>query len=327
MRFLVGAVLCSASLILLAQPARPPATGHEKPLPDIVSMMQKVILHEHASEVMQQDYLVIETLASVQGLGKCWPLAEYPKCLTGGWTSVSGEDRDSEAFWLRGVQVSRLVRISGFNHHDHSYGHTLSPDELHRENVRIDAELAQVAKARAAGDTEGERKAVGIQNEIRVSRFLELGTYSNPRRVDLIGRSMIVVDYMGGPCVGACTPLDSAAQFITGTVWIDEDDIAVAQFKGTFADTWIEPGKSGLKVLKGSELTYWGHRLGSGIRFPGSMFVETKVSRGQTSHTSSVGLFFKDYRKFRATSTILPDFALVPDEALPVAPPTFSTPQ
>jgi hypothetical protein len=321
MRFLVGAMLCSASLILLAQqPAQPLATEHETPLPDIAPMMQQVISKEHASEAMRQDYLVLEEEGSVEGLGRSWSMGKS-------WTAMSEEGRDSEVFWLQGVRVSRLVRVSGFKHHDQRYGHTLSSDELHCENARIDAELAQVAKARAAGDTDGERKAVGIQNEIRMSRFLELGTFSNPRRGDDQRRNTIVVDYKGGPCVGACTPLDTAAQYIAGTLWIDEEDLAVTKFEGIFTDTWIEPGDSGWKAVKGSKLTYWGRRVEGGFWFPMDMWIETTVSRGSSSHTRSVGFFFKDYRRFRVTSTILPDFALVPDEALPETPPAIPTPQ
>jgi hypothetical protein len=39
-----------------------------------------------------------------------------------------------------------------------------------------------------------------------------------------------------------------------GTLWIDEEDFAVAKFEGVFTETWIEPGESRWKVLKGSKL-------------------------------------------------------------------------
>jgi len=317
MRFLVGAMLFSASLGVLAQqPTRPPAAEHEKPLPDLVTIMQKAILKERASETALQGYLVHETLSLVEGLGR----GSY-------WESVSEEDRESEGFWLQGVRVSRLVRTSGFTHHDRGYGHTLSPEELHRENARIDAELVEVAKARVAGDTEGERRAAGILNEIRVSRFLELGTYTNLRRGDRRGRKAIIVDYQGRACVDACTLLDRAARYIEGTLWIDEEDLAVSEFKGRFIETWIEPGKGGQKVLKGSTLAYVSVRRDDGVWFPASMLFETQVNRGSSAHTSSVLLSFNGYSKFRATSTILPDYALVPEDVVPEAPTTTSPPR
>jgi hypothetical protein len=64
-----------------------------------------------------------------------------------------------------------------------------------------------------------------------------------------------------------------------------------------------------------------------GIWFPMGMWIETRVNRGLSSHTSSVGFFFQNYRKFRVRSAILPDFVLVPDEALPKAAPMIPTPQ
>jgi len=104
MRFVVVAMLCSVSLILLAQqPAPSLVMGHEKPLPDIGPMMQKVIANERDSEAKQSDYLVREWLSSWNGLGNCWSprgATTYlaPQCQGGGWRSISGEDRESEVF-------------------------------------------------------------------------------------------------------------------------------------------------------------------------------------------------------------------------------------
>ena len=317
MRFLVGAMFCSASLVLWAQkPAQPLAVGNEKPLPDIVAMMQKVISDERESETMQSDYLVREWLSSWDGSGQTWSHGSS-------WRSTDGEDRESEVFWLQGVRVSRLVRVATTRGLSHTYDHTLTSDELGQENSRIDAELAQVTKARVLGDIDGERKAGGALDEIRMSRLLELGTFSNPRwgKEDSKGRGRIVVDYKGGPCSGACTPLDGAARYITGTLTIDEEDLAVAEFEGVFTDAWTEPGKGGWKVLKGSTLTYWGGRQKNGTWFPLLRSITTTVRHGSSYRTHAVSLFDRDYRKFRVTSTILPEITFLPQDAVHEAPP------
>jgi hypothetical protein len=141
MRFLVSGILISASLAVLAQqPAQPPAMENEKPLSDIVPIMQKVIVNERASEAAQQGYLAHEKVESWEGIGNCWPPAEYPRteypqCVGGGWGPVSGESRESEAFWLQNVRVSRLLRVSRSKRLNQIYSHTLQPDELRQENA------------------------------------------------------------------------------------------------------------------------------------------------------------------------------------------------
>jgi hypothetical protein len=96
---------------------------------------------------------------------------------------------------------------------------------------------------------------------------------------------MIVVDYKGGTCMGPCTPLDSAARSIVGTLSIDEEDLAVTVFHGSFTETLAEPGNPGNQVLKGSKLTYWADRREGGIWFPAYMLIDTKVTRGVSSRT------------------------------------------
>jgi len=325
--------LCFASIPLLPQQLAPATSAEpDKSLPDLLPMMQQVIVHERASEAARPNYLFHQWLGSVEGDGYCDPYpANYPspktrRCFGSGSTAVSGEDRESEVFWLRGVRISRLLSVSGFNHHDRKYSHTLSTDELRSENARIDEELAQVAKAHAAGDTEAERKASGFPDEVHLSRLLELGNYSNLRRSEHWQRSTLLVDYTGGTCIGTCTPLDSAARYITGTLSIDEDDLAVVVFDGVFTETWIEAGSGGYKVLKDSDLTYWASRMADGMWFPTMMSIGSTTIRGRMLRTTSSSLRFKDYRKFRVTSTILPDFALVPDGTSPQPPSTIPKP-
>jgi len=314
-------MLLFAAVAVLAQGlVQDSDTEHKKPLPDIGPMMQKVIANEHASEAMQPDYLVSEWLSSWDGQGRTW---SQGSAHGSSWRSTNGEEKESEVFWLRGIRVSRLVRIAGTKGIKRTYDHALTAEELRQENARIDAELSDIAKARAMGDVDDERNEAGGLDEIRMSRLLELGTFSNPRwgKDDPEGRNMIDVDYKGELCSHDCSPLDAAASKIAGTVTIDEEGLAVAEFNGVFADTWMELGKSGWRVLKGSELHYWSARQNGGIRFPGIMYVETTVHHGSSFTTHTVGLTYRDHKKFRVTSTILPDVTFLPDSALHEAPP------
>jgi len=327
MRFLLAMALWSASLSPLqqSQPGQPPEP--DKPLPAIEQVMQQVIVRQHASETAQQDYLSHQTLSFVDGVGRCDP---YPAkfnfeksgaCLTF-WQMVTHEDdHESEVFWLQGIRVSRLLKTKGYYRHGLAYDHELSPDELRLENARIEADLAQVIKARDAGDFERERRLTGLQNDIKVSRFLELGSYSNLRRSNSMGRSAIIVDYTGIACVGACTALDNVLRNVIGTVFIDEEDLEVTALNGHFIDNWIDPENSQHRIVKGSTLEYSAERFEGGVWFPRMMSIVTPIKPGKTYQTHSVCLYFRDYKKFRVTSTILPDVAFVPEQDSPKASP------
>jgi len=317
-------LVCSALLGVVGSAQQPT----EKALPEIETLMREVIAQQRATEAAQQNYLVHEELSVVDGLHRCDPYPDrvpFEKvcpCMTTSWVPTAEVDQESEVFSLQGIRVSRLLRVKNWKGRGGEYTHALSVDELRQENTRIGEEVAQVLQARAKGDGAGEEQIAGVLNEIRISRFLELGTYANPRRDDRQGRDVIVVDYTGMACKERCTPIDGAAEWITGTLKIDETDRVPVEFHGTFRREWKVPG-GGAIAPKDAKLTFWSTKLDDGLWFPVIMEVSGNVGRrGRFTLTKSAYLAFKDYRRFKVTSTILPDFALVPDEAAPKAGPT-----
>ena len=309
MKVLLCTMMCLATVTVVAQgQVQCSGAEHEKPLPDIAPMMQKVIANERASEAMLPDYLVREWLSAWEGQGSNYSHGSS-------WRSVKGDEKESEVFWLGEVRVSRLVRVTGTEGLKRSYDHVLTPEELHKENARIDAEVAT-----------GNR---GGLDQIRMSRLLELGTFSNPRwgKANSDGRDTIDLDYKGEQCSHECSSLDAAASKIVGVLTVDAEDKTAYKFDGFFTDTWIESGGEGWKVPKGSELTYWSDHREESVRFPEMMEVTTTVHHGSSFTTHSVSVFYREYKKFRVTSRVLPDVTLLPDSALHEAPPGVARPQ
>ncbi len=97
---------------------------------------------------------------------------------------------DAESLTIDGIRVDRVVARNG---------KPLSAKEAQKESDRIDKEVAKAKERREKLATEGKATDSNGDDILTVSRILELGTFSNPRRVDLNGRPTIVLDYAGDP--------------------------------------------------------------------------------------------------------------------------------
>ena len=141
-----------------ARPTAPP-----KPLPDIVTLMHDVENNERKSEAIMKDYLYhsVRTEQEMDGHGQVKK------------TTVTEADH----FWVNDVPVHRVTRRDGKD---------LSPAEIAKENERIDKESAKQHERREQADTKGKETDPRGNNLITVSRLLELGTFSNARRVQLV---------------------------------------------------------------------------------------------------------------------------------------------
>src|ERR1035441_5248225 len=123
-------------------------------------------------------------------------------------TTVSEFDH----FWINGVPVRRLVRKNGKD---------LSAEELAREDERIDKEAEKAREHREQEDAKGKETDARGEDEITLSRLLELGAFSNPRRVQLGGRDTIAVDYAGDPKARTHNRAEDVIRDIAGTAWVD----------------------------------------------------------------------------------------------------------
>ncbi|HEU4637100.1 MAG TPA: hypothetical protein VFS41_13030 [Edaphobacter sp.] len=277
---------CSFANAAQVETQGPPATvASAAPLPDIPSLMREVEEHQRQSERLQRDYLYREVARQQRSNGR------------------KGETREYDVFWLKGVQVHRLVRKDGKD---------LSPDEQRKESERIDKDVAKALERKRKADAEGKETDSEGRDEVTVSRFLELGNFSSPRRELLNGRSTIVVDYAGNPSAKTRNRLESVIRDLAGTIWIDEADRTIVRLEGHFADSFKVGGGLVMSIRKGTTFSMQQIKINNEVWLP---------SRIEAKGAARVLLFFNfdgyilitesDYRKFKATSTILPGAAAV----------------
>jgi hypothetical protein len=137
-----------------------------KPLPDVPTLMRQVEVNQRKAEALEQNYIYDEA-------------GTFTEQDSHGATKKT-DSREFEIFWLNDVRVARLVKKDG---------KPLSADELKKENDRIDNVVKKAKERRDKADAEGKETDSHGHDEITVSRMLELGTFSNPRREMINGFS------------------------------------------------------------------------------------------------------------------------------------------
>ena len=267
----------------------------ERPLPDIVTVMRDVEINQRKAEAIEKNYLYhsVETAQELDGHGRVKK------------TTVTEADH----YFVNGVRVRRLLKKNG---------KALSPDEIAREDQRIEKEVAKAREKRDKADAAGTPTDSRGDEEITVSRLIELGTFTNARRVQLNGRDTIAVDYIGDPKAKTHNRAEDAIRNLRGTAWIDEHDRMLVRVEGQFVNAFKVAGGLVVNIQKGTHFTMEQTKINDEVWLPAQISAEG---------AARVLLFFNfngnihavesDYRKFRATSTVLPGVTQVnPPQAM-----------
>jgi hypothetical protein len=267
----------------------------ERPLPDIPALMQEVLKNQRKEEAVRKDYLyhAVETSRETDGKGGV----------------KKTEVKEYDIFWVGGVPVQRLVKKDGKE---------LSADEQKKENERIDKEVAKAKEKREKADSEGKETDPRGNEEITPSRFLALGTFTNPRRVKLNGRDTIAVDYAGDPKAKTKNRAEEVVRDLVGTVWVDEEDRMIVKLEGHFVNAFKIGGGLVVNVQKDTNFAMQMKKVNGEVWLPVELsghgairFLLVVNFRGDEEAV------FSDYRKFKATSTILPGMSEVKTEPDP----------
>jgi hypothetical protein len=270
----------------------------ERPLPDIPTLMQQVQLHQRSSETIQKDYLYHE-VETAQEEGKKTETHEY------------------DVFWLKGVQVRKLTRKDG---------RELTVDEQEKENKRIDKEVDKAKERKTKADSKGEETDSHGREEITVSRFLALGSFTNPRRIQIEGRDTIAIDYTGDPKAKTRNRAEDVIRNLAGTIWVDEEDRAITRLEGHFVNSFKIGAGLVMNIKKDTSFSMEQRKINGEVWLPariqghGSARVLLFVN-----FNGSVLVTNSDYRKFKATSTILPGVATVNDPSATESEPSQPT--
>jgi len=296
-----GALVLSAGLWGTAWgQAADAAVDAAEPLPDIAGLLQAVEHNADAMEKMRRDY-TYHVRVEEQDLDSKGNVKK---------TAVT----ESESLSVDGVRVDRVVAKDG---------KPLTADEAKKESDRIDKEVAKGKERREKLENKGKASDSRGDEVLTVSRILQLGKFTNARRVEMAGRSTIVVDYAGDPDVKTENRFESVFRDLVGTVWIDEKDRTLVQVQGHFLNDFKVGGGLLADIRKGSSFHGSWAKINDEawlpVKFGGEGKIRVLLFAGFNGREE---LVTSDYRKFRTSATIVPrerevgaDGVAVPDAA------------
>jgi hypothetical protein len=208
------------------------------------------------------------------------------------------EVNEFDHYWTNGVPVWRLTSKNA---------KPLTPEETAKEDERIQKEAAKARERRDKADAEGKQTDAYGEQEITVSRLIELGSFTNARRVQMNHRDTIAVDFVGNPKAKTRNRSEDAVRDLAGTAWIDEQDHTLVRVEGHFVDNFKVGGGLLVDIKKGTSFTFQQTKVNNEVWLParidakGSLRALLFVSFSGTIQVTESG-----YRKFRTSSTILP---------------------
>lgn len=274
-----------------SEAAMPAIVQADRPLPITAVLMLEVEARQRDAEKAQKDYIYhsVETEQEVDGRGSV----------------KKTEVNEYDYFWINGVPIRKLVKKDG---------RQLSEDEAKKESERIDKEVIKTREKRAKEDAKGKETDSRGNDEVTVSRLLELGSFTNARRVQMGGRDTIAVDYSGDPKAKTKNSFEGVIRDMTGTVWVDEQDRAIARIEGRFVNNFKLGGGLVANIQQGTNFMVQMAKVNGEVWLPAR--VEGKGSARLLlffKFNGSLTAVYSDYRKFKTSSTILPAGAAAPD--------------
>jgi hypothetical protein len=267
----------------------------DRPLPDIPELLRAVQTNQKTSEAVAKDYLYRSVVTEAASDGH------------GGVKKTNTEEYDD--FWVEGVEVRRQVKKDGKE---------LNAEEQRKESERIDKEVAKAKERRAKANEKGMETGPRGEELVTVSRLMELGSFTNARREKLNGRDVIAVDFVGDPKAKTKNKFEEVIRDMAGTAWMDEQDKVMVKAQGHFINTFKVGAGLVVNIQKGTNFLMEQRKINDEVWLPA--MVEAQGSFRAllfVGFNGSVTIADSDYRKFKATSTILPGMSTVEPEPNP----------
>ena len=258
--------------------------GADRPLPEIPALMREVESHQVAAEALQKNYM--------------YHSSEVARETDGHGGVKKTMRREMEIFYVNGVMVRRTVAKDG---------RPLSADEMKKENERIDKDAAKARERRDRAEAQGKETDPRGHDIVPVSRILELGTFTNPRRLQIDGRDTIAVDYTGDPKAKTRNRIEDVIRDMVGTVWVDEQDKMLVRSEGRFLNAFKIGGGLLVNIQKDTSFSFEQKKVNGEVWLPAKIDARG-AARAMLffSFNGDVHVVDSEYRKFKATSTILP---------------------
>ncbi len=264
----------------------------DAPLPEAHALLLDVERNDKRLEALRRDYTYHVHMRQEQ--------------LNKDGSAKKTEITDSESLTIEGVRVNRVVARNGI---------ALTPQEQEKENERVDKDVARAKERVAKAASKGEETDDRGDTVLSAGRILELGRFSDERRVMWHGRPTIVLDYAGDPGAKTRTAVENVVKDLVGTVWIDEADHVLVRGEGHFLNDFKIGGGLLADVRKGSSFDFEATRVEDGAWLPATINGQGSVRVLLVAgFNGRMNLATSDYRRFRTSSRILPGETRVDSE-------------
>ena len=195
-------------------------------LPEIRQLLEQVREHQRQLDKVRENY----TYTSAQTLQDIDANGQVKKT----------ETSESEVFFVNSHAVSRMVKKDG---------KPLDEHEQQKETERVTKE------AQKAQNTPPDQQVEGEQ-QVSITKTLELMDVRNPRREIYRGRPAIVFDFVGRKDAKTHGIIEDASKKLEGTLWIDEAGRQVAHLDVRFIDNFRVAGGLVATIQKGSNFHF-----------------------------------------------------------------------
>ncbi|MGC9199340.1 MAG: hypothetical protein ACP5E5_10455 [Acidobacteriaceae bacterium] len=271
-----------------AASAEKPAAA-DKPIPPIPELLHDVEEHQKEAEAAQRDYTyhVHLELQQLDHSGR------VKKIIT----------EDSESITIDGIRIEKVVARNG---------KPLTPEQAQKESDRIDKEVARAKARRERLSARGESTDENGNPLIPVSRILELGSFSNPRRVLLDNRPSIALDYAGDPHAKIRNPSEGIIRNLVGTIWIDEQNRVLVRGQGHFLQDFKIGAGLILNIHKGLSFDFRATHISGNVWLPATIDGEGNARVLLFDHIDGkFRLVTSNYQRFTTSVTIMDSNRLV----------------
>jgi len=263
-------ILSLAALLLAPLPALS-ADGQQTagaPLPAIPQLMHEVEEHQKALEKVVENY----TYTSLQTTQDLDANGQVKKT----------ETTEQEVFFVHGRHIARLVKKDGKPLDDH---------DQQKETERVTKQVERAEKP--------EQEQPKEDQDLNVSRILQIIDVRNPRRENFRGRPTIVFDAMGRKDAKTHGLGEEAFKKLQGTVWIDEADRQIARIDASFSDNFHVAGGLVVNVEKGSRFSFEQAPVNGEIWLPtgaeGTAQIRLFMVKNQRQHFTERDFDFKRF--------------------------------
>ena len=261
----------------------------DQPIPPIPQLLHDVEQHQKEAEDAQRDY-TYHVHFEFQQLDR----SGHAKKLS---------TLDAESIAIDGIRIDKVVARNG---------KPLTPKQAQKESDQIDKEVARAKARREHLAARGESSDPEGNPLIPVSRILELGSFSNPRRILLDNRPTIVLDYAGDPHAKIRNQSEGIIRNLVGTVWIDEQNRILVRGQGHFVHDFKIGAGLILNIHKGLSFDFRATHITGNVWLPATVDGEGNARILLFEHIDgNFRLVTSNYQRFTTSTTIIDSDRLV----------------